>query len=191
MIGAALLLTLLAVAAATDLARHKVYNWNTYPGILAAWILNAAGTLWLWVVGSEGEPRLRELGWIGLKDSLLGFLVCGLVLLLCYLLFEVRGGDVKLIAMMGALLGWERGMTAMLWTFVIAGCVGLIVLVWRVGPGGLLAWAWRQLLWLLRLGRPSPFTPEERALLQSPLHLAPSALAAAVIVQFQLVERYM
>ena len=60
-----------------------------------------------------------------------------------------------------------------------------------LGPGGLLAWAWRQLLWLLRLGRPSPLTPEERALLQPPLYLAPSALAAAVIVQFQLVERYM
>ncbi|MGO8753394.1 MAG: prepilin peptidase [Thermoguttaceae bacterium] len=191
MIGAVLLLALLAVATATDLARHKIYNWNTYPGTLAAWILNAAGMLWLRVAGSEGEPRLRELGWIGLKDSLWGFLACGLLVLLCYLVFKVGGGDVKLIAMMGALLGFQRGVMAMLWTFVIAGCAGLIVLVWRVGPGGLLAWAWRQLLWLLRLGRPSPLTPEERALLQPPLYLAPSALAAAVIVQFQLVERYM
>ena len=60
MIGAVLLLALLAVATATDLARHKIYNWNTYPGTLAAWILNAAGMLWLRVAGSEGEPRLRN-----------------------------------------------------------------------------------------------------------------------------------
>ena len=177
MIGTILLLTLLAVAAATDLTRHKIYNWNTYPGMLAAWVLNLAGTLWLRVSGSKEElaSRLRELGWIGLKDSLLGFLLCGSVVLLCYMVFKVGGGDVKLIAMMGALLGMEHGVMAMLWTFVIAGCVGLIVLVWRVGPGGLFAWAWRQLLWLLRLGRPSPLTAEERA------HLPAAAVSGALV----------
>ena len=62
---------------------------------------------------------------------------------------------------------------AMLWTFVIAGCAGLIVLVWRVGPGGLLAWAWRQLLWLCGWAGRVPLMPEERALLQPPLYLCP------------------
>jgi hypothetical protein len=52
----------------------------------------------------------------------------------------------------------------------------------------LLIRALRQVLWTLRLGRWSPLTPEERAQLQTRLFLAPSALVAAVIVQFSLVE---
>ena len=72
----------------------------------------------------------------------------------------------------------------MLWTFVLGGCMGLIVLIWRVGPVRLLVRAIRQVLWTLRLGRWSPLTPEERAQLQPPLFLAPSALAAVLIVQF-------
>jgi hypothetical protein len=64
--------------------------------------------------------------------------------------------------------------------------LGLIVLVWRVGPLRLVASVGRHLLWMLRLGRFQPLTPEERAALQPPLFLAPSALAAAVIVEFNL-----
>ena len=188
MISRILLLTLLAVAAVTDLRRHKIYNGNTYSGILAAWFFNAAGSVWLWSIGGDREAteKLVSLGWIGISDSLLGFLICGAVLMVCYLLFRVGGGDVKLIAMMGAVLGMEQGVMAMLWTFVIAACVGLIALVWRVGPGGLLAFAARQFLWILRLARPSPLTADERAKLQPPLFLAHGALAAAVIVQFGL-----
>jgi hypothetical protein len=44
----------------------------------------------------------------------------------------------------------------------------------------------RHLLWKFRLGRFQPLTPEERAALQPPLFLAPSAMVAAVIVQFGL-----
>ena len=78
----------------------------------------------------------------------------------------------------------------MLWTFVLGGCMGLIVLVWRVGPLRLAAAAARYLLWAIRLGRLSPLTPDERVQLQPPLFLAPSALAAAVIVRFGLMERW-
>lgn len=77
----------------------------------------------------------------------------------------------------------------MLWTFVLGGCMAVIVLVWRVGFWRLLARTFRQVLWTLRLGSWSRLTPEERAQLQPPLFLAPSALIAAVIVQFSLVDR--
>lgn len=76
----------------------------------------------------------------------------------------------------------------MLWTFVLGGSMALIVLVWRVGPVRLIVRALRQVLWTLRLGRWSPLTPDERAQLQTRLFLAPSALLAAIIVQFSLVE---
>ena len=96
-------------------------------------------------------------------------------MLACFVLFKVGGGDVKLIAMLGAFLGLEQGVTAMLWTFVLGGCMGLIVLVWRVGPVRLLVRVFRQLMWSLRLGHWEPLTDDERAQLQPPLFLAPCA----------------
>ena len=109
-------------------------------------------------------------------------------MLVCFVGFKVGGGDVKLIAMLGAFLGFEQGIMAMLWTFVLGGCVGLIVLIWRVGPLRLVARVLRQVLWTLRLGRWSPLSESERAQLQPPLFLAPSALVAVVIVRFSLVD---
>jgi prepilin peptidase CpaA len=187
MVATVLVLGLLVVAAGTDLRWHKIYNATTYPGILAACGLNALGELMV-RMGLAQPEALEPLGWIGLGPSLAGFLVCGLVLVVCYVLFRVGGGDVKLMAMVGAFLGLEPGVKAMLWTFVLGGCVGLVVLIWRVGPWRLLTGAVRHLLWTLRLGRLDPLTADERALLQPPLYLAPSALAAVVLVQFSLVE---
>lgn len=183
MVSKALLLGLLAIAAATDIRRHRIYNWTTYPGILAALGMNALGS-GLVAAGLADEARLVRLGWIGLGQSLAGFLVCGFVLVACYVLLRVGGGDVKLMAMLGAFLGADRGVEAMLWTFVLGGCMGLIVLVWRFGPLRVIASVGRHLLWAMRLGRFQPLTPAERAALQPPLFLAPSALAACVIVQF-------
>lgn len=183
-----LLLGLLAVATGTDVRRHKIYNATTYSGSLAALALNAAGSMLL--ISTEAEPEALErwLGWIGVARCLLGFAACGLILLVCFVFFRVGGGDVKLMAMIGAFLGPERGIEAMLWTFVLGGCMGLIVLVWRVGPWRLVARAARQLLWTIRLGRGSPLSPDERAELEMPLFLAPSALAAVILVRFSLAE---
>ena len=186
MLVAVVLVGLLAVASVTDVAWHKIYNWTTYPGILAAWCLNAVGSILL-AAGVVDHQTLARLGWIGLAESLFGFLVGGFVLLVCYVFFKVGGGDVKLMAMIGAWLGPQQGIEAVLWTFVLGGCLALIVLIWRVGPFRLLVRSLRQLLWTLRLGRWAPLTPEERAQLQPPLFLAPNALLAALIVQFSLV----
>ena len=51
-----LCVALLVVAAATDVARHKIYNWTTYPGMLAALAINAAGICWHAGVGSWRFP---------------------------------------------------------------------------------------------------------------------------------------
>jgi prepilin peptidase CpaA len=186
MVVTVLLLGLLLVAATTDVRRHKIYNWTTYPGMILALGLNGLGTIVLGTTGIDAA-RLESLGWIGLAPSLVGLLACGFLLLVCFVLLKVGGGDVKLMAMLGAFLGPEKGIEAMLWTFVLGACLALIVLVWRVGPLRLLGQVLRQMLYTLRLGQWSPLSEEQRAALQPPVFLAPCALVAVVIVRFELI----
>ncbi len=183
MIATVLLFALVSVATATDLARHKIYNWTTYPGILTALGLNAIGAM---VGGPEGssESLSRLMGWVGLGESLSGCLICGFVMIVCFVFFRVGGGDVKLMAMLGAFLGVQKGIESLLWTFVLGGALGLIVLVWRVGLWTLLVRVMRQVVWSLRIRSWSPLAAEERRQLQPPLFLAPSALAALVVMRW-------
>lgn len=185
MLATTVLLGSLLVATATDLLRHKIYNWTTYPAILAALGLNVTGAVLLAHTDLDQGQLERHLGYVGLGQSLVGFLACGLLMLVCYVMFRIGGGDVKLIAMLGAFLGVEKGIEAVLWTFVLGACVALTVLIWRVGPVPLVVRTLRQILWTVRLGRWSPLTEEERAQLQPPLFLAPCALVAVLLVQFR------
>jgi prepilin peptidase CpaA len=184
MLATALLLGLLLVATATDLLRRKIYNWTTYSGILAALSLNAAVELGGLARTEAGQRQLEQsLGYVGVWPSLIGLLACGFLMLVCYVMLKIGGGDVKLMAMLGAFLGPQDGIEAMLWTFVLGMCLALIVLIWRVGPLPLAARTLRHILWTLRLGRFSPLGQEERRELQSPLFLAPCALVAVLIVR--------
>lgn len=159
------LLGLLVVASLTDVTRHKIYNWTTYPGIVAGFVLNFA-----------------ELGRAGLEASVLGFLLCGGVMLVCFVLFNVGGGDVKLIALMGACLGVQRGIEAMLWTFVLGAVVGVSMLVWRIGTVRWLGQVLRHLGLVLRAGSWIPLAEAERRKLEGRLFLAPSALVGVCLV---------
>ena len=177
-----LLLALSLTAAMTDLRSHKVFNWNTYPGILLGLALNALSE----VLPLDAAQQAR-LGCVGLEESLKGFAACGGLMLACFVLFNVGGGDVKLMAMLGAFLGFEQGLLALLWTFVLGGAVGLAVLIWRVGFVRLVGGSLRHVLWTLRLGSWLPLTGDERAQLQPALYLAPMAVLAVVIVRFSLI----
>jgi prepilin peptidase CpaA len=189
MVAILLLLGFLALAAVSDIAYRKIYNWITYPGILFAWLFNAIGAAVL-AMGWIAREDLQDFGWIGLADSLLGFVSCGFVLLVCYVLFDLGGGDVKLMAMVGAFLGVNAGMEALLWTFLIGGCSALIILIWRVGPLWLTSRLVRQVACALGFGL-RPLSEEERQRMRSPLYVAPCALAAVLAVESGLVEKMM
>ena len=115
------LIVLLFVATVTDIKEHKIYNWTTYTGILVAIFLSLLATY----------LRNFELISIHVAESLKGFAICAGIMIGCFVLFKVGGGDVKLLAMCGAFLGPQLGVIAILWTFVIGAAMGLTILVWK------------------------------------------------------------
>lgn len=182
MLLTALLLALVGIAALTDIRSRKIYNWLTYPGIIGALGLHGVGSL-LASTQLVDEQRLRTLGWLPYQESLLGLFLCGAAMLVCYVLFGIGGGDVKLIAMIGAFLGPYEGLETMLWTFILGGASGVAVLIWRLGLVRFAARLFRQLIWALSFGRIGTSREEDKSA-SWPLFLAPSALAAVVMVRF-------
>ncbi|MBI1900005.1 MAG: prepilin peptidase [Planctomycetia bacterium] len=180
MVSLGVLLLFLGVAAYTDFRWRKIYNKTVYPGIFVALIANALGT---WLLDRPQAPGFATTwGLVGLSDSVIGFLACGLVMLACFLLFGIGGGDVKAMAMVGAFLGLEKGVQAMLWTFILGGAVGLTVLIWKVGAWTILARVGRQLLSVLGVKQWTPLTEQERSALAMKLFLAPMAIPAVLLV---------
>lgn len=163
--GVIVLLALTAVAAVTDGWRGRIPNWITYPGILLGLAINSAAT-----------------GWPGFEEALKGFLLCGVLMVVCFVLFRIGGGDVKLVAMMGAFLGPQRGIESLLWTFLIGGVIGLAVIIWKVGFLRIVSKTWEHARLVVQGRGWVPLTREERKPLQSKLYLAPSAFAAVCLV---------
>ncbi len=121
-----LLLVVLGVAVYTDLTAGKVYNWCTLPAIGLGLLINyVAGA----GVPAQG-PVQRVLG-APLLSSLAG-LALGLGIFgTAYLLHVLGGGDVKLMAAVGAIQGWRFLLSTAVFTACIGALMGVAVLVWR------------------------------------------------------------
>jgi hypothetical protein len=160
--------------------------------MIAALLMSGAATLLGIDVINGSQTQVDTLGVISWPDSLFGLLACGAMMIVCYVFFPggVGGGDVKLIAMIGAYLGVMSGLEAMLWTFVLGGCAALISLVWRFGFWTLSTRVMRVAWYRWKLGSTFELTEKEREPLKTELFLAPSALVGVVIVRFQLVELF-
>lgn len=193
MICTCLLLLLLLVATITDVLRGYVYNWNTYSGIVAALIASAVCTV-LGVDATNGSAAdAVRWGFTSIQDSGLGLLACSGVMVICFVLFgedKVGGGDVKLIAMIGAFLGVYAGLEVLLWTFVIGAVFALLHLIWKFGAGRILRHVFNYLLYVMRVGPYAKLSKEERQPMATRLWLAPSALAGVLIVHFRLIELF-
>ncbi|QQR90971.1 MAG: prepilin peptidase [Myxococcales bacterium] len=107
-------LSVCAVAAFTDWRRTTIPNWLTFPVLILAPIYAA----------------VLEFPW-GLIRSLLGMVLCGLVPLLLFYKRAVGGGDVKLLAAVGALCGYMIGIEIQLFAFIIAAIYALLALTWK------------------------------------------------------------
>lgn len=178
MISTVCLLAFASVATITDLWRQKIYNWTTYSGMVVAFGLSGLATV---LTGTE-------LSDIGIMQSVFGFAACGAIMLICFVLFQIGGGDVKLLAMFGAFLGVEQGIETLLWTFVLGGAFAVVILIWKIGFFKLFRRAIQQLMCKMGFGTWDPLTDEEKKQLQLPLFLAPSALVAVLIVKFSILD---
>jgi leader peptidase (prepilin peptidase)/N-methyltransferase len=108
--------SLVIICAGTDLNTGLILNSVTFPGI-------ALGIALSFLV-----PSMTPLG------SLLGVLVSGGVVWLMFVVTRGRGmggGDVKFMAMVGAFLGWERGLL----TLFLGALVGSVVGIARIALG--------------------------------------------------------
>lgn len=181
MIATYVLLCLTVIATLTDVSRQKIYNWTTYSGIVIGLFLSGTQTLW----------SLDMFSKIGFGEALAGLAACGGIMLLCFLLFQIGGGDVKLIAMMGCFLGLEPGIETMLWTFVIGAAMALGILIWKIGMIKLVKRIVQQLMCRLGVGVWDDLSPDEKSQLKIPLYLAPAALGALLIVNFRALELFL
>ncbi len=112
------IMIVLAIAAIVDVHRKMIPDWLTLPGL--AWVLVASAFL----------------GWPRLTDAVLGVLFCGGALLILAVVSRgsIGGGDVKLMAMIGASLGWRWGFGVLVFAQLAAAVVAAyLFLVHRRG----------------------------------------------------------
>jgi prepilin peptidase CpaA len=108
--GTIALIAMLLTAAVIDVRSHRIPNWLTGGGIVIALVFAAAG------VAPQQEGFL----------SSLGGMAAGLAMLLPMYLLRVMGaGDVKLMAMVGAFVGFPSIVYAVLFTFIAGGIAAL------------------------------------------------------------------
>jgi prepilin peptidase CpaA len=113
-----LLATLVVAAAVWDARTRRIPNWITVSGAISGVLCQVA-------LG----------GWIGARVSLLGFLVGLGVFLPLFLLRGMGGGDVKLMAAVGAIAGPGNCVVIFILTAVVGGVMAVILLLWRGGLG--------------------------------------------------------
>ncbi len=114
----------LIVLFAVDLQHRILPNVITVPGIVVGFLFS--------LVGPPDAP-----GWVG---SLAGLLAGGLSLfLLAEAYYRIRGeeglgmGDVKMLAMIGAFLGWKLMLLTLVLSSFLGSIVGLLMIATRTG----------------------------------------------------------
>jgi prepilin peptidase CpaA len=101
-------------ATINDLARREIANWIPVAALVA-------GTAW----------QISQHGWRGGLLALGGAAAGFAVFLVFYLLGGMGGGDVKLMAGFGALLGAGRLLEAALWTAGVGGVLAVLTIGYK------------------------------------------------------------
>lgn len=151
----------LAVSVVTDLKQRVIYNWVTFPAMLLGLGLAAL-----------------ERGWPGLGWALVGLFLGGGLLLVPYIMGGMGGGDVKLLAALGALGGPVFAVKVTLYACLAGGAASLAIMA---ATGNLAAGArflWQALAHVVHLGQGPP-RPEPLGLPGVPFAVCIAAGAVA------------
>jgi prepilin peptidase CpaA len=136
-----LLVLLLSAATVTDLLRRRIYNWTTYTAF--GWVV-LLQLLTLALGGSaSASPVVSAIGMLPWHDSLMGFAAGFSILFVLYNVFRGGAGDLKLVAVIGALVGMNQIVEILIYSYVLAGIFAACLLVGVAGPTGILAFAAR------------------------------------------------
>jgi prepilin peptidase CpaA len=148
----ALAFTICALAAAFDTAIAKIPNPLTYSAILLGLGLNgvAAGASY-----AGFESVARWLGSAGATGALAGFAACAAIGLMCMFVAGMGGGDMKLLAAMGAILGFSRIGPILTYTLAVAVIYSLVNLAIAGRLNGLLRSVAAQALTMVYLRQPA------------------------------------
>ncbi|WP_138419518.1 A24 family peptidase [Aquibacillus sediminis] len=114
MILTVLLFTVLLICIITDLKERKIYNKVIFPSLLLAIILH--GIFY---------------GFSGILFSLSGFGVGLAILLIPYLMGGMGAGDVKLLALIGAIKGTTFVVLTSVYMAMLGGVIGIVILVFN------------------------------------------------------------
>ncbi|MDC3379425.1 A24 family peptidase, partial [Planctomycetota bacterium] len=121
LLSVVLLFATLIVATTTDLMRRKVYNWTTYPAIcLGLALAFGAG-------GLDGSTASAGL-WNHLAGLAIGF---SIFFIAHWAGGGVGGGDVKLVAAVGAIGGAPFIIGAIVWAGLVGAAMAIWALLWR------------------------------------------------------------
>jgi prepilin peptidase CpaA len=113
-----ILISILLVCVFTDLKSRKIYNKVIFPSLVLT-------------LGSH----LLIGGWPALGSALIGFLIGLGILLVPYLLGGIGAGDVKLLALIGAIKGVTFVLHTAIYMAVIGAIIALCILLFRKGIG--------------------------------------------------------
>lgn len=117
-----ILLSAVAASAFDDCKDGKILNAVTYPTLLVALFLSACKSLF-------GSSAIVSFSSIVLAQSVIGVAVCFVLMLAFYATGNMGAGDVKLSAAIGATLGWQCGVSVILWANALAIVVGILLAV--------------------------------------------------------------
>lgn len=109
-----LLIITIFICLITDIKNQKIYNNVLFPALIAGIVINIVNG-----------------GLIGLKQSLLGFIIGIVFLLIPFIYGGIGGGDVKLLATIGAIKGYSFALYSCVLTGISGGLIALIILIYN------------------------------------------------------------
>jgi prepilin peptidase CpaA len=139
-----LLLLVVLLAAVYDVRYRRIPNWLSLSGVLFGLALNT----------------FMYQGWPGMRMSLIGLAVGFGVYFFLYMLRAMGAGDVKLMAAVGAIVGWQDWFGTFLITAMLGGAMALI-LVASKGRVKKTLWNVGFIISEMRSGRPAYMKKEE------------------------------